>query len=344
MIDQKYMLRCFDLAARSIGKNIPNPMVGAVIVYKDQIIGEGFHEYFGGPHAEINAFNSLKPEHRPLLKESVMYVSLEPCSHHGKTPPCVDAIIRSGIPMVVIGTKDPNPLVSGSGIKKLTDAGIEVFMSNHFREAERLLIPFRAHLQKRPYIILKVVKSKDHFIGKKGQKIWLSNDKMKVISHMWRSESDAILVGKNTVLTDNPSLTTRYINGKNPVRIVIDQHLECNHDLNVFSYDSKVYHINGSLDKTQNHIIIQSFDFSSPWLKTCMEYLFSQNIFSLMVEGGAYTHQKFIEANLWDVAYIVETPHLLMEGIQAPDITGYQYQKPVKVGDNTVTKIFREKI
>lgn len=344
MIDEKYMLRCFDLAAGSLGKNIPNPMVGAVIACKNNIIGEGFHEQFGSLHAEINALNAVKTEHIPLLKDSVMYVSLEPCSHHGKTPPCADAIIRSGIPKVVIGTKDPNPVVSGSGIKKLTDAGIEVFMSVYNREAELLIKPFRAHLQKRPYIVLKTVKSKDHYIGKKGQQIWLSNDKMKVISHIWRSETDAILVGKNTVLTDNPSLTTRYINGKNPVRIVIDQHLECSHDLNVFSNESKVYLINGKLNKTENHITYKSFDFSLPWLKECMEYLFAQKIYSLLVEGGTYTLLEFIKADLWDEARIVETPHLLNDGISAPNITGFQYTDPIQIGDNIVRKIFREKI
>jgi diaminohydroxyphosphoribosylaminopyrimidine deaminase/5-amino-6-(5-phosphoribosylamino)uracil reductase len=335
MEDPRLMLRCFDLARRSLGANKTNPMVGSVIVYQNSIIGEGYHTSFGGPHAEINALQSVKTENRKYIPVAVLYVSLEPCSHYGKTPPCTHAIIESGIKKVIIGTPDPNPLVSGSGIKKLQDAGIQVFISQHEGLARQLIRPFGAHLQQRPYITLKCVKSKDHFIGRENESIWLSNTQSKVYAHDVRSRMDAILVGKKTVQTDNPSLTVREVKGKNPVRVLIDPNLECIPSSRIFEGTEEVIVYNMKENNTQGNVTRVKLNPEKSIVQQIAKHLFSKSILSLLVEGGAATLMHFLREGLWDEAIVIDTPSELKQGIPAPDIVGLLHKK-TELGDNVV--------
>ncbi|MBK8820543.1 MAG: bifunctional diaminohydroxyphosphoribosylaminopyrimidine deaminase/5-amino-6-(5-phosphoribosylamino)uracil reductase RibD [Saprospiraceae bacterium] len=335
------MLRCLDLAVQSEGKNLSNPMVGAVLVFDDKIIGEGYHAFYGGPHAEVAAISSVKEENRKFISSSILYVSLEPCSHHGKTPPCTELIIRSGIKKVVIGSPDPNPLVSGNGKKVLEEHGIEVVISKHRNKAEELLLPFLAHLEKMPRVILKCVKSKDNYIGQKDKSIWLSNRQTDVVTHMWRSENDAILVGKNTVMSDNPTLTTRNVDGKNPIRIVIDPNLECDKNAAVFSKDGKIIVYNRLMSTQENNITYVQYEGEDLEISFMLKDLFSKGILYLLVEGGAYTLTKFLESGYWHEARVINTPHLLTEGIKAPDIEGRLLSK-TNLGDNTIFRILNK--
>lgn len=341
MEDSRFMLYSVDLAMRSDRQNQPNPMVGAVIVWNNQIIGEGYHEKFGEAHAEINALKSVHPDHKPRLPESILYVTLEPCSHHGKTPPCVDAIIQSGIRKVVIGTRDPNPLVEGRGIQKLTEAGIDVYMSGKENEARRLIRPFMAHLKKRPYVVLKCVKSKDCFMGKTGEYIWLSNALAKTVSHDWRSHTDAIVTGKNTVMTDNPELTTRLVSGSNPLRVLIDPNLECGFDKKIFAKPEKVIVFNSLENSTLDNVTRVKIEPGDYFEQKLLETLFSLNIYHLVIEGGAYTLKSFLQKGLWDEARVISTPVCLTSGIQAPDITG-KLHSMLPLGDNTLQVIYKD--
>ena len=236
---ETYMKRCLDLAMLGLGDTAPNPMVGAVIVHNDTIIGEGFHEKFGSSHAEINALNSVTD--RTLLKDSALYVNLEPCSHTGKTPPCADSIIEYGIPEVVTGMADPNPLVAGKGLRKLMDAGVKVIngvLGDQCFELNRRFVTF--HVRKRPYIILKWAQTSDNFIDVLRdqpdiqQPTWISNEISRMVVHKWRSEEQAILVGTRTAQMDNPRLNVREWPGKSPVRLVIDRNLKLPKSLNLF--------------------------------------------------------------------------------------------------------------
>jgi diaminohydroxyphosphoribosylaminopyrimidine deaminase/5-amino-6-(5-phosphoribosylamino)uracil reductase len=336
-----YMLRCFDLALQSEGKNLANPMVGAVLVYNDKIIGEGYHAFYGGPHAEVIAVNSVAADNQSYIPFSTLYVSLEPCSHYGKTPPCTDLILRSGIKKVVIGTKDPNPLVSGKGVKFLEENGIEVIISELCHKAEELLLPFVAHLEKMPRVILKCVKSKDNYLGQKDKKVWLSNSQTDVVTHIWRSENDAILVGKNTVMADNPSLTTRNVDGKNPVRVLIDPNLECKTNFSIFSGEGTVIIYNKLKSKQVNNLTYVQYDTEDLQISFMLKDLFSKGILFLLVEGGAYTISKFLESGYWHEARVINTPHILSEGIKAPDIEGRLLSKN-EIGDNTIFRILNK--
>ncbi|MFZ1705062.1 MAG: bifunctional diaminohydroxyphosphoribosylaminopyrimidine deaminase/5-amino-6-(5-phosphoribosylamino)uracil reductase RibD [Saprospiraceae bacterium] len=338
--DDRWMRYCFECANQSNGLNKQNPLVGAVIVHHSRIIGSGFHKEYGGLHAEINALSSVKPENKHLLEESTMYVSLEPCSHYGKTPPCVHAILHSKIKRVVIGTMDINPIVRGQGIKILQESGVEVTMSDLDSEAKLLLRPFSAHIQHRPYIILKSVQSQDHFIGQKNKKIWLSNNRMKVISHHWRAQTDAILVGKNTVLSDNPALTTRQVEGNNPIRILLDPNLSCPTSKNIFDAPGKVWIYNKMMDKEYENLTYIQILTENYSVKNIVEDLFKRGVLSLMVEGGAFTIQQFLNENLWDEARIIQTNVKLCSGIVAPSITGKLHQKKV-LGNNTLLIIHK---
>lgn len=341
MKDLQYMLYGIDLAKRANGANLSNPMVGAVLVHNKTIIGQGYHEVYGGPHAEINALNSVSAENKKFIPDSTLYVTLEPCSHHGKTPPCCDAIIKYAIPKVVIGCPDPNPMVSGRGIQKLKDAGIEVELSALVEEANVLIRPFRAHLAKRPYIILKCVKSRDHFMGKQGQQVWLSNDLTTHLSHVWRSQIDGILVGKNTVITDNPLLTVRGVTGKNPVRIVLDPNLSCPLESAIFRDNAEVIVFNNVKESQHGHIMYKLIEPGAEGLHKAVSKLFDLGIHVLLVEGGAQTLKGFISADLWDEARVIDTPHLLGDGIPAPNIEG-RLDRKINIKDDCLTVIVRE--
>lgn len=308
------MYRCIQLAQNGKGFVAPNPMVGAVVVHNDTIIGEGFHRQYGDAHAEVNAINSVKDQ--SLLKQSTLYVNLEPCSHYGKTPPCAQLIIDKKIPKVIVGCIDPFPEVSGRGIRMLQDAGVEVTVNVLQEECERLNIRFFTFVQKRrPYIILKWAQSADGFIDKKrnpedGKKaVRFSNDFTQIVTHKMRAEESAILIGLNTALLDNPTLTTRLWNGKNPLRIAIDKKSNIPDNFNL-------------LDESTPTLIYSSeeIEFDKDILPQITADLYNRNIQSLIVEGGSILLNSFIQAGLWDKAQIETSSVLLYSGIPAPKL------------------------
>jgi len=310
------MQRALDLARRGLGQVSPNPMVGAVLVHNDRIIGEGWHKQFGGPHAEVHALQEAD-----IPADSTLYVSLEPCNHHGKTPPCTDLIIRSGIRKVVIGCGDPHPLVNGSGEAKLKAAGIQVVTNVLRAEAEELNKRFFTSIQKhRPYIILKWAETADGFIARKNfESKWISCEISRQLVHQWRAEEDAILIGSRTALMDNPLLTVRDWSGKQPVRILLDKNLGVPQTHNVFNNESKTLIYNLVKNEHQG---------MTDWIK-CEEDNFlsavlmdlnQRKIQSLIVEGGSKTLQDFIHQNYWDEARVFTAEKTFQEGIKAPTI------------------------
>lgn len=316
--DEMYMSRCLQLAALGLGKVQPNPMVGAVIVHHDTIIGEGWHRQYGQGHAEVNAFASVtQPE---LLKESTMYVSLEPCSHFGKTPPCADAIIRHGVPKVVIGTVDSNAKVNGGGIRKLQDAGIEVVtgvLADQCKELNRRF--FTYHEQKRPYVILKWAMTRNGYMDidrlqQPDGQYWITNSELKTLVHQWRSEEDAILVGYNTMVNDKPQLTTRLFPGKDSQRFVCQRNPE--------SSKTAYYH---ALPENPAEALQQ---------------LYELKIQSVIVEGGCKTLQRFIDSGLWDEARILTGDQLWESGVKAPMVDGVCVKEEI-IHQNTIRYVRR---
>jgi diaminohydroxyphosphoribosylaminopyrimidine deaminase / 5-amino-6-(5-phosphoribosylamino)uracil reductase len=306
-IREKYISRCIYIAKNGLGTTAPNPMVGCVIVHDSNIIGEGFTSPYGGAHAEVNAINSVKD--KSLLKEATLYVTLEPCSHIGKTPPCSHLIIDHGIKNVVIGCVDDNKKVDGQGIAKLKEAGCNVtvgVLEHDCKEHHKRFFTF--HNKKRPYIILKWAETADGFIAplhkKVKQPVWITNQYSRQLVHKWRAEEQAILVGTNTVLEDNPSLTTRDWKGKHPIRIVLDKNKTLSKDFKVFDDNAKTILINeSSADNICN-------------------LLYKANINSVIVEGGAKTLQLFINSGLWDEARVFIGQSDFREGIKAPKCKG----------------------
>ncbi len=321
------MSRCIQLAKNGLGTTYPNPLVGSVIVHNYKIIGEGWHYKAGEPHAEVNAIRSVtNPE---LLKEATIYVNLEPCSHFGKTPPCSDLIIERGIKKVVIGSMDPNPKVAGRGIKKLMEAGCEVIVGVLEKDCNELNKRFFTfHQKKRPFIFLKWAQTADGFISpenetrKETKPVWITNEFSRQLVHNMRAQEHAILVGTNTVLQDNPSLTVRDWAGENPVRIVIDRNLKIPQDLSVFEANSKTLVINEKETKTSGNVDFEKVDFSDAIPGKICDVLYKRNIQSVIIEGGAKTIQSFIDADLWDEALVFSGNKTFGKGIKAPTIKG----------------------
>ena len=319
MGDESYMHRCLQLAALGLGQTSPNPMVGAVIVHHDTIVGEGYHHRCGEAHAEINAINSLKE--KALLKECTLYVNLEPCSHFGKTPPCADAIIRYGIPKVVIGSIDYHDKVNGAGVRKLREAGVEVVENVCREECEELNKRFFTfHRKHRPYIILKWAQTRDGYMDidrsdSSTTTYWITNPALKVLVHKWRSEEDAILVGYRTMLNDQPQLTTREYSGKNPQRFVMQRGEE----------------------------IISSLPYTPlpDDTKEAVEKLYDLNIQSVIIEGGKKTLEKFMEADLWDEARILVGNQTWGKGLCAPELPGIP-EKTVNIDNNLLMYVRRQ--
>lgn len=320
--DEKYMSRCIQLAKNGLCNTPPNPMVGAVIVYKDKIIGEGYHARCGEGHAEVNAIASVKDE--SLLRDATIYVSLEPCSHYGKTPPCADLIIRKGIPRVVVGCVDPFPLVSGRGIRKLREAGFDVKVGVLEAECRDLIKRFVTfNLQRRPYITLKWAQSADGFIDvirEGGRPVKLSSPLTSAYVHKLRAEHKAILVGRNTALLDNPSLTVRDWYGKNPLRLVIDRHLSLPPSLRLFDGSTSTWVLTSATKESSANLTYVSLDFDRDILPQLMQALYEAKVQSLLVEGGSRLLQSFLDAGLWDEIYIEHTPVALGKGVQAPSV------------------------
>ena len=315
-----FMQRCVDLAYLGQGNVSPNPMVGCVIVKNGLIIGEGYHSEYGGKHAEIKAIESVIDQKE--IENSTVYISLEPCVHHGKTPPCVHELINRKIKTAVIGSRDSNPIVGGKGIESLKRVGIEV-IENILEEECRKLNKrfFTFHEKRRPYVILKWAQTSDGYldknreIGEKGIN-WISSPESKVLVHKWRSEEQSILVGRNTILNDNPSLTVREISGKNPTRIVIDSQLQLSKDVNIFSKDAPTLVFN----RLKNDKIdgVEWIKISETSTKHILDELFKRNIQSVLVEGGSRTLQYFIIDNVWDEARVIVGDVKFGDGIKAP--------------------------
>lgn len=323
-----YMNRCLELAQNGFGTTSPNPMVGAVIVYDGKIIGEGWHRKSGEPHAEPNAINSVK--NKELLKESTIYVSLEPCSHFGKTPPCTDLIIENKIPNVVIGIMDPFAKVCGNGISKLKQFGHNVtvgVLKNKCEEINKRFFTFQK--ENRPYIILKWAETKDGFIdiirneNTENKPTWISNKYSQQLVHKWRSEEDAILVGTNTAINDNPKLDTRSWSGKNPTRVVLDKSLRIPQDYNLYNDDIKTIIITEKTSENTNNTFYETINFSSKtFIDEIISVLIKHEIQSIIIEGGKQTLQSFIDSEKWDEARIFIGKNSFTSGINTPIING----------------------
>jgi diaminohydroxyphosphoribosylaminopyrimidine deaminase/5-amino-6-(5-phosphoribosylamino)uracil reductase len=328
--DEKYMLRCLELAKNGLGNVAPNPMVGCVIVFDGKIIGEGYHQEYGKAHAEVNAIHSVKDN--SLLKKSTLYVNLEPCAHFGKTPPCANLIVEHNIPRVVIGCVDSFSEVSGKGIEKLKAAGIEVAVG--VLENESLALNkrfFTFHTKKRPYIILKWAETQDGFIDlvRPFDKLkvtntnnWITSPLSKQLVHKWRSEETAIMIGTNTALNDNPKLNVREWNGKNPVRVVVDLHNRLPQTLHVF--DKSIPTLVFSLTKhgEENNLTFVKINDSKNLIQEVLDELYKRNIQSIIIEGGAKLLQSFINQNLWDEARVFIGNKYFENGLKAPKLTG----------------------
>ena len=323
-IHEKYISRCIELGKLGIGNTYPNPSVGCCLVVDDKIIGEGYTSIAGGNHAEVNAINSV--ENKSLIKNSTIYVTLEPCCHYGKTPPCVDKIVANGIKKVVIGIKDPNPLVCGKGIEKLKENGVEVIsgvLKNECIEHHKRFLSYI--INKRPYIILKWAETADGFIAPKEKNInepyWISNTKSRQLVHKWRSEEQAILVGAKTIREDDPRLTTRDWEGKNCDIYILSKN-GVQKDYKIFNQDSKVTILDS-----------QEIDYNKDIVKQICDKLYGNKILSIIVEGGTKTLSNFIDSGVWDEMRIFKTKEKLGDGIKGPKIK-HKASKKFDVGDN----------
>lgn len=329
IVEEKYMRRCLQLATNGKGSVSPNPLVGAVVVNNGKIIGEGYHREYGKAHAEVNAINKVKD--KTLLLDSTIYVSLEPCSHYGKTPPCAQLIIDNKIPRVVVATLDPYCEVSGRGIKMLKDAGIEVVVGVLEKESQELNKDFFCYnIKKRPYIYLKWAQTNDGFIDKKRSETAtktptiISNELTQILVHKIRSEVSGIMVATNTAVNDNPSLTTRFWYGKNPIRLVLDRTLRIPEGNHLFNGKVPTYIFTEQVDSIthKNNVIYIPLQYDENTLSSLMKELFKLKINSLLVEGGAELLNNFIKIGLWDEAFIEISDQLFFEGKEAPIIRG----------------------
>lgn len=343
MEETKYMRRCFELAQKGLGNVAPNPMVGAVIVHDGKIIGEGYHMQWGGPHAEVNAITSVMDQ--SLLKESTIYVSLEPCSHYGKTPPCAKLITEKGIPEVVIANVDPFPEVSGRGIRMLQEAGIKV-RSGLLEEEGWLLNKrfFTFHEKKRPFVILKWAQSEDGYMDHErangAPAYHFSNDKTSKICHQLRASESAILVGTNTALLDNPSLTVRHVTGKNPTRILIDKNLEVPIHYNIYNGEAPtlVFTEKKATSNTNAEFVHIDFPEGKIRIQDLLHELYERKLQSLIVEGGNALLNSFLQSNLWDEIQQETVRGLSIgNGVQAPLPQGILYEQ-IAYGNNTISR------
>lgn len=347
--DTIYMQRCISLALLGMGNVAPNPMVGAVLVNDDRIIGEGYHRQYGHAHAEVNCIHDAEMKYESgssgvnnignLLQTSTLYVSLEPCAHFGKTPPCADLIIKKKIPKVVIGCRDPFEQVNGKGIEKLQAAGVEVITGVLEEECKTLNKRFFTfHIRHRPYIILKWAQSGNLKIsGPDGSKVFISNIITNRSVHKWRSEEAAILVGTTTALLDNPSLTTRLWTGNHPVRLVIDMNLRLPTSLAIFNGASRTIIFNKIRHEQHQNVFYYRINENLPFLQQLTGALYQLNITSVLVEGGAKLLQAFIDTQLWDEARVITNNDLnIAAGTDAPDLSGALITQNSDTGSDTL--------
>jgi diaminohydroxyphosphoribosylaminopyrimidine deaminase / 5-amino-6-(5-phosphoribosylamino)uracil reductase len=345
------MQRCLELAELGRGNVAPNPMVGAVLVYEDRIIGEGYHQQYGKAHAEVNCIASVEEADRHLISNSVMYVSLEPCAHFGKTPPCADLIIKHKIPKVVVGCRDPFKEVDGKGIEKIKAAGIEVevgMLEKECRDLNKRFFTF--HTRQRPYIILKWAQTSDKKIATGGNKRFLiSNEYSNRLVHKWRSEEAAILIGTNTALLDNPELTTRLWPGHSPVRLVLDMNLRLPINLKVFNKEIPTIIFNSIREGKEGNLQYYRLNKDENIIHQLMNALYKLSIQSVLVEGGARLLQSFIDEGVWDEVRVITNQHLKLNGegennngLAAPTLKNTMEAEVVKLhGD--IVEIFKPK-
>jgi len=315
------MRRAHELARNGLGTVSPNPLVGCVLVDNNEIIGEGWHRAYGGPHAEVNAIESVKDKHR--IPGCSVFVNLEPCTHHGKTPPCADFLIRHEVGKVIISNVDTNPVVSGQGVARLRAAGVEVetgVLEQKGRQLNRRFFTFVE--QRRPYVILKWAQTnEDLMAGETGDPRWISNSISRQLVHRWRAEEDAVLVGYKTALHDNPRLNVRDWTGRNPLRIVIDRELALPHTLHVFDKSQRTMIVNTKRNEEAEGVRFVKLD-DRDFTRSLLSFLHAQGIQSVLVEGGASTLDLFINSGLWDEARVFKAPLSFKKGLQAPSING----------------------
>jgi len=338
--DDIFMERCLKLAELGAGYTSPNPLVGAVLVHEGKIIGEGYHQKYGGPHAEVNCIGSVRDTDRSLIPYSSLYVSLEPCVHHGKTPPCTDLILREKIPRVVIGCRDPFSEVNGKGIEKLLAHGVQVdypVLNERSIELNRRFITF--HKKKRPFVILKWAQSANHKIaGVTGERLMISNEYSNRLVHKWRSEEAGILVGTNTALIDNPALTVRLWDGKNPIRIVVDRRLRLPDSLNLFDGGGQTIVLNNLTDLKAGNLLFKKLNQEESGTNSILTTIHSLNILSVLVEGGSNLLQSFINDGNWDeIRTITNNELIIPEGLPAPDIKNLKFLRSENYGADTVS-------
>ena len=365
MIDTMYMRRCLQLAELGRGNVLPNPMVGAVLVYNDRIIGEGFHQQFGGPHAEVNCINSVADDDKKLIPQSTLYVSLEPCAHFGKTPPCADLIIRQKIPKVVIGCRDPFAKVDGKGIEKLKSAGI--LTESGILEAECQELNkrfFYFHTKGKPYVILKWAQTADGFIaaplndlhgnspmadGQNNHRLKISNQYSNRLVHKWRAEEASILVGTSTALYDDPGLTTRHWAGRSPVRMILDMNLRLPARLKVFDRSVRTIVFNSIKEDEEKDLLYYRLDDNEEIGRQIANALYHLNIQSVLIEGGARLHQTFIDEELWDEARVITNKELSLQhdlkehnGLKAPKLKDMVPKEEMTLGSDLIETFIRE--
>lgn len=337
--DAAYMQRCLDLAQMGKGNVAPNPMVGAVLVYNGRIIGEGWHRKYGEAHAEVNCLESVAEDDKHLVPESTMYVSLEPCSHYGKTPPCAVRLVAEQVKKVVICNDDPFEKVDGRGLQILNTAGIETETAILKEKGEWLNRRFFCfHKQKRPYVILKWAQTENGYFAPYGNRRYqLSNEYSARLVHKWRTEEAAIMVGTNTALADDPQLTARLWNGNQPLRIVIDRSLVLPNSLKLFDNNVETWVFNDKKDDVIGNVSYVKVDFDDSLPGTILSELYKANIQSIIIEGGAKLLHSFIEKGLWDEARVITADATLSHGIAAPLLTNGSKEFDMRFGTDTLT-------
>lgn len=337
--DQNYMHRCIKLARLGSGNVAPNPQVGAVLVHNGRIIGEGYHQQYGQAHAEVNCINSVKTEDQPLISESVLYVSLEPCAHFGKTPPCSDLIIQKKISKVIIGCRDPFSEVDGKGIEKLQKAGVEVISGVLEQECKELNKRFFHFVtKKRPYIILKWAQTANGKMAADGdERLLISNEYSNRLVHQWRSEEAAILVGTNTAMKDDPSLTNRLWTGKSPVRMLLDMNLRLPGSLKLFDQQQKTIVFNGVKQEEKQSLVYYKLDGETDIIDQLLNASYSLGIQSILVEGGTQLLQSFLNSNNWNEARVITNNELNIDkGLNAPILTSSHLEIKEKINTDTI--------
>ena len=347
-----YMRRCLELAKLGFGNVAPNPMVGAVLVFDNRVIGEGFHQQYGRAHAEVNCINSVSDADKKLIPLSTLYVSLEPCTHFGKTPPCADLIIQQKIPRVIIGCCDPFEKVRGKGIEKLKAAGVDVITGMLEEDCTRLNKRFFTfHIKQRPYVILKWAQTADGFIGRQGP----TNDRLRITNgysnrlvHKWRSQEASIMVGTNTALYDDPELTTRLWPGQSPIRLVLDMSLRLPPKLKVFDRSVRTIVFNSIKEKDDNEILYCRVTRNGDIVRQILDALYRLNIQSVLIEGGTQLLQSFIAAEKWDEARVITNKQLTLgndqnpaKGLRAPVLTCILSEEEITLGADVIKTCIR---